>query len=316
VNFDKLQQIDRRILYVILVISVAITLFAGRGTEIPVFPDDSSKDLYIQLMESPADKPIFIQSDWTNSTRGESRGQMVALLRIIMSQDKKFVVFSMGDPQAPQVARDAIRLVNEERRAEGLREYKTWEDYIEMGNFPNAENSLNALGNNIRTAWGPRRRRDSEGRERSVFESPVLQGVQKVNDCGAYVVVTASQTIDFAVERISDKVQLNGMVTGVVGPTVLPYKRAGQIKGLAIGLKGVYDMEYMMEYGLNYAPDGGRAKVEYPQLPDTKLPPVANGKTFGQGATNYLSLHIALGLMILAIVLGNIWMYVSRRGSK
>jgi hypothetical protein len=236
VNFDKLQQIDRRILYVILVISVAITLFAGRGTEIPVFPDDSSKDLYIQLMESPADKPIFIQSDWTNSTRGESRGQMVALLRIIMSQDKKFVVFSMGDPQAPQVARDAIRLVNEERRAEGLREYKTWEDYIEMGNFPNAENSLNALGNNIRTAWGPRRRRDSEGRERSVFESPVLQGVQKVNDCGAYVVVTASQTIDFAVERISDKVQLNGMVTGVVGPTVLPYKRAGQIKGLRHGV--------------------------------------------------------------------------------
>ncbi|MBX3096692.1 MAG: hypothetical protein KF812_07505 [Fimbriimonadaceae bacterium] len=315
-NADKLQKIDRRWLYVILIVSVAITLLVGKGTEIPVYPDDSSKDLYITLMNVPEDKPVFIQSDWTNSTRGESRGQMMALLRVLMSNNRKFVIYSMGDPQAPQVARDAIRMVNEERRKEGLDDFKSWEDYIELGNFPNAENSLNALGNNIRSAWGNRRRPDTTGVDRSVFESPVLANVQKVSDCGAYVVVTASSTIDFAVERISDKVNLNAMVTGVVGPTVLPYKRAGQVKGLAIGLKGVYDMEYMMKYGLNHQLEGGVIKVDYPQKPEVSLPPVPNGQTFGQGATNYLSLHIALGLMILAIILGNVGMFVGRKGGK
>ena len=100
--WSKLQTLDRRILYAVLVVTTAASLFIH--VEIPVNADVSSKDLYIALMDIPPEKTILIESDWTNSTRGESAGHFEALMRILMSRGQKFAIYSLADPQAPQVA--------------------------------------------------------------------------------------------------------------------------------------------------------------------------------------------------------------------
>lgn len=309
--WEKAQAIDRRFLYAVLIVLTAASLFFK--TEIPVNPDDSSKDLYVSLMTIDPSKTVLIESDWTNSTRGESAGHFEALMRILMNRDIKFVIYSLADPQAPQVARDALRRILDERESQGLRVYQPWVDYLDLGYFPNAEGHMQALGNNIRTAWGGKKEFDEGGVERDIFLSPVLSGVRVIGDASLLVVVTASSTTDIAVERLYGKVNLGFMVTGVMGPNALPYYQARQIVGMGVGLKGVYDVEFMMRYGVNYRAEGAnRPKVPFRDQ-EVVIPPVEQGTTFGRGAMYFLPLHVALGLMILAIIVGNVAMFASRK---
>ena len=311
--WERAQTTDRRVLYAILIVCTVISLFFK--TEIPVNPDESSKDLYIALMKLDPEKPVFIESDWTNSTRGESAGHFEALMRILMVRDIKFVIYSVADPQAPQVARDALMRIQQEREKQGLKVYEPWVDYLDIGYFPNAEGHVQAIGNNIRTAWGGRKERDNQGRDRNIFESPVLSGVKVVGDASILIVCSASATVDIAVERLYGKVPLGFMVTGVMGPNALPYYQSKQIVGMGVGLKGVYDVEYMMQYGVNYKGEDGAAKPKVEYKPDETIviPPVAVGTTFDRGARYFLPLHVALTLMILAIIFGNVAMFASRK---
>ncbi len=308
--WNKAQKLDKRILYVVLIVLTALSLFVK--VEIPVNPEASSIDLYVALMDIPTDKTVLVETDWTNSTRGENAGHFECLMRILMTQKVKFVLYSISDPQAPQVARDALLRINEERKAQGLKVYEPWVDYIDLGYFPNAEGHANAMANNLRTAWGGRKERNESGVDTDVFQSPPLKGIQSVGDAGMLLVVSASSTIDIVVERLAGRVPIGFMVTGVMGPNALPYHQSGQILGISVGLRGVYDTEYMMKYGVNVAGPDGKVKVAYKDK-SRVIPPTSEGTTMDRGAKYFFPLHVALLLMILAIVFGNVAMFASRK---
>lgn len=309
--WDKLQAVDRRVLYSILFVVLSFPLFLT--ISFPVDPDPSSKDFYAAVTSVPEDKTVFLQSDWTNSTRGENGGHLEALLRILMSKKQKFVIYSLADPQAPQVFRDVIRRINEERKAQGLEVYTPWNDYVDLGFFANAEGTTVSIGNDVKKLFGTRRIKNPEGVEKNVFESPVMHPITQIGDAGLFIIVTASNTIDYAVQRLTGKVDMVCACTGVIGPSALVFYQSGQLKGVAVGLKGVYDVEYMMANGLNQAGADGKKLVEFPQKPDVSADKVAQGTTFSRGAKYYASLHAALGLVILAVILGNIGMLASRK---
>lgn len=313
--WEKMEKIDRRWLYLVLLVLTSAGLFIP--VEVPVRPDKTSLALYVEFDKVDRDKTIFIQSDWTNSTRGENAGHFEAVIRYMMATERKFVVYSFADPQAPQVARDALRRVIQARGAAGLKKYKHGEDYLVLGYFPNAEAQTFAMATNIRTAWGARKYKNEKGEKRPIFESPVLAGVNDISDVGFLMIVTASGTIDIAIERISGKqVPIGCMCTGVVGPQVLPYFQAKQVVGVAVGLKGVYDFEYMMKYGVNVKDSEGIVKVAYDADPTLVIPAITAGETFGRGKSYYATMHIALLLLIVAVVIGNIGMLVNRKRRK
>lgn len=308
--WQKMQEVDRRVLYLILLVLTSAGLFIpGR---VPVDPDQSSKDLYITLMQLDPTKTMLIESDWTQSTRGENAGHTEALLRLVMNRGIKFVVYTLADPQAPQVFRDVLRRMNDERVANGMEPYRPYEDYIDLGYFPNAEGQANSMANDIRKAWAGKKQKNVAGQELDIWTSPVLKDVRKVGDASLLMIVTASATVDIVVERLYGKVTLACMCTGVTGPGVLPYYQAGQMAGIGIGLKGVYDMEYMLTYGLNVPDKDGKVQVRYPNKSQIRIEPLPMPITFGRGAGYYATLHVALILLILAVALGNLGMFFGR----
>ncbi|MCU0316273.1 MAG: hypothetical protein MUC92_06745 [Fimbriimonadaceae bacterium] len=313
-NWSKLQNVDRRVLYVILLVATSLGLFLP--SRIPNDPEPAAKDLYALLMQLPEDKPVIIQSDWTNSTRGETMGHLEALCRILMSRRIKFVIYATADAQAGQVALNVIRQINEERKKAGLVTYREGVDYIYLGVFPNAEGAGQNMRNDIRKAWGTRQTKvDGQAGRVPVFDTAVLRNMRSVSDASLMVVITASATIDVAVQRLSDKVTMACMSTGVVAPSLLPFYQAGQLKGFAGGLRGAYDMEYMMAHGINYSPTPGQEpKVTAEKFGE--IPPVPEGKSFERAARYFGTLHIALTLLILAVVMGNVGMFVAKKKAK
>ena len=309
---EKLMSVKRHTLYLLLIVATSVPTFFS--ITLPNKPDQPSIDFFTTVMALPEGSTILIETDWTKSTRGDSMAQMQALLRILMRHNIKFAIYSTADPAAPQVARDTIGRLSEERRAKGERPYVRWEDWVDLGYFPNSEATNNAIATNIRKAFAGKTEVPGVGQPaRDVFRSPVLSKIQKVGDMPLLLVVTASKTFDIIVERLYGKVPLAAMVTGVMGPECTVYYASGQMVGLCVGLKGALDIERLMESGVNNPP-------EKPVVVNKKSPEVVPGFpgaiNEGNGKAYYPTLHVALALMILAVVIGNIGMVLTRKGAK
>ncbi|MEQ1932970.1 MAG: hypothetical protein ABL962_03695 [Fimbriimonadaceae bacterium] len=284
---EKLLSIPRPVLFLLLIVATALPLFFP--IKLPNEPKPEAKALFEAFKAIPDGGTVVIQSDWTESTRGESRGQMDAVLRILMRKNVKFAICAVADPQAPQVARNVVADLNLERKLAGKAEYQKWDDWVNLGFFPNGEGLGQSIRANIRDAFGMKRDSKPGQPERSVFESPVLSKVKTVSDLDMYIVVTGTKSIIVALERFSDKVKMGGLVTGVMGPETLNYYSSGQLVGLSAGLKGVFDMETLMD-------------VEYP-----------GEKNLDKGAKYIVTLHVAVFLLILAVIIGNIGVLMTRR---
>lgn len=309
---QKLQAMPSRALYLILMVLVIIPLFIDKP--VPTAPKAPAIALFSTLMTLPTDRPVIVQSDFTNSTRGENRGQFEALMRILMRRNIKFALLSVADPQAPQVARNALGFINEQRKAAGQKQYQVWEDYIDLGYFPNAEGTAVSMANNLRNAWKSKRNKAPDGNLRNVFESPVLQNVQTIEDCSMMIDITGSNTLNVLIERIGTKTQLAAMVTGVMGPESLIYFTSGQLVGLANGLNGVVDIEWLMDKGVNYPDEKGKIAIAGPgpQIPPFRIPGDPN---LARGMKYYLALHVAFVVIILVVILGNVGMALTRRSA-
>ena len=309
---EKLQSIPKQVIYLLLIVVTTIPLFVN-GT-VPNKPVDSSIDLYATLMTLPTDKPVLIASDWTGSTRGESKGAFKSILRILMRRGVKFAIYSAADPQAPRVAQDVIEELNLERAAKNEPRYERWNDWINVGYFPNAEAATNGISQNLKSAFAGRKDFPPGAPPRDVFQSPVLQGMSRIQDFPLLVVITASKTSNITVERIYGKTPIAFAVTGVMVPETQVFYQSKQIIGFAGGLKGVYDMEQLMESGINNpGPDGKIAIASDKYGP---IPGFPGAENTGQGTKYYPTLHFALALMILMIVLGNVGMFLKKREAK
>lgn len=286
---DKLQSVPKPVLYIILILLTAGPLFVK--ISVPNDPQDSSKAFYDNLMAIPDGSKVLVASDWTNSTRGESSGAMEAMLRIMMRKGIKIAVYSTGGADCPQVARNLIKEVSRSEVAKGGKPYVPFEDYVVLGYFPNSEGTTNAINNNIRAAFAGKKDFIPGSAPRDVMQSPIFSGVNSVSDFKYLIVVTASKTSEITIERIKNT-PLMFMVTGVMVPETRNYYASKQIVGLVGGVKGVYDMETMME-------------KDFP-----------GKQNAGRGTAYYLSLHFAIALLILAVLVGNVAMFASRRRAR
>lgn len=297
----RLQSLPKPAIYFILILVTTIPLFFKM--KVPNTPDPASIDLYTRLMTLPTDKPILIASDWTGSTRGESKGAFNAIVKILMRRGIKFAIYSTGDPQAPRVYQDAIAELNAERVRRGEKPFERWNDWVNVGYFPGSEAATNGIATDIRATFGGRKENAPGQGQRDVLGSPVFQGVNKVSDFSLLLVITASKTSNFTIERIKKgQPPLAMAVTGVMVPETNNFYQSGQIIGFAGGLKGVYDLEGLMDTGIPTA---------NPPIPG--FPGMENA---GQGTAYYPTLHFAMFLLIVMVVIGNVGMFLSRRGTR
>lgn len=314
---QKLSSLSSQTLYLLLIVICAGSLLAFPKTELPSKPEEQSTDLYVALSQLTPDKPILVQSDWTNSSRGESAGQFEALLRILMRKNVKFLLYSVGDPQAPQVARGVITNINEERKKAGLPVYELWRDYVDGGYTADPSGAFaTSMKSNIRAAFQGKKNKNDKGDQEEIFKSPVLASVKSIKDFQLLVNITASGTMDFLIARVGGSVPLSLMCTGVIGPQMQQYYAAGQLVGLSIGLKGVYDVERMMEYGVRGSgvPSNGPndKRLVSNNHSDVDIPPFTGQINLDRGSKYNTALHFALALMILAVFAGNLSLIAQR----
>jgi hypothetical protein len=180
----------------------------------------------------------------------------------------------------------------------------------------NSDVAINNVGQDVRKLFTSKRGTDDTGKLRSVMESPVLEKIQKVRDFKLVIDITASKTSDYHVQYISaKKVPILLAVTGVMVPETDVYYNSGQVVGFLGGLKGVYDLEVMMDKGLNVPDKDGVIIASSTKIKD-KIEGFPGKDNTGNGSKYYPTLHFALFLMIVLVVIGNLEMVAARKGVK
>ncbi len=282
--WNRLQTIDRRIIYAVLLGVILIPLFFP--ITLPTYPSKQSQDFYDTIervaKESP-NKIVIIDGQWSPSTRGENQWQTQAIVTHLMQRHLHFAILSF-DTQNNTVTQTQI--VEPLAKKYG---YVYGKDYVNWGFRPIASfvPTIKGLVTNIPGTI----KKDYKGTPITQFA--VMKGIKTRDDVGALVEITASATAEYwlGLFEQNDNPPFLFAPTAVMAPTYYPYLDANQMSGMLTGIKGAGDYEGLLI-------KGGLLKTP----------------SFGTRAAGALSLVYAL--IILLIVFGNVGYYAGRAAQR
>jgi len=278
--WSRMQTIDRRIIYAVLLVFILIPLFFPFSPK--TYPSKQSQDFFDTVervsKESP-NKLVIVDGWWSPSTRGENQWEAQAVVTHLMVRHLHFAILSF-DTQNNTVTQTQI--VEPLAKRYG---YVYGRDYVNWGfrPVPSFEPTLKGLVTDIPHTI----KKDYKGTP--LDQIPVMKGIRTRDDVGAVVEVTPSATAEkwLGLFEQNNNPPFLFAPTAVMAPTYYPYLDTKQMAGMLTGIKGAGDYE-----GL---------------LIDAKL---LDKPSFGTRAAGALSL--VYGLIILLIVLGNVGYYAQR----
>ncbi len=277
--WDRLQTIDRRVIYAILIGVILIPLFLP-GLSLPTYPSKQSQDFYNtveQVAKQSPQKIVIVDGQWSPSTRGENQWQAEAIVTHLMMRHVHFAILSF-DTQNNTVMQTLVVAPLAKKYG-----YVYGRDYINWGYRPAAVfvPTVKSLVVDIPGTI----KKDYKGTP--VTDFPVMKGIKSRADVGAVIEVTptASGDVWLGLFEQNNTPPFLFAPTAVMAPTYYPYVDTGQIAGMLTGIKGAGDYEGLL-----------------------------GTHSFGTRAAGALSL--VYGLIILLIIVGNVGYYAARGATR
>ncbi len=282
-NFwDRLQTIDRRAIYGVLLAFILASLFLP--SSLPNYPAQQSQDFYDTIERVAADpasahKIVIIDGMWSGSTRGENQWQAQALVTHLMKRHLHFATLAFDTQNNTLMQTDVVAPLAKQYGSVYGRDYVNW-GYRPYASFvPTVKGLATDIPGTIK--------KDYKGTD--ISSLPVMKGIKNRGDVAAVVDITPMQTTEtwLGLFEQNNNPPFLFSPTAVMAPTYYPYLDSGQISGMLTGIKGAGDYESLLKsHGL---------------IKDTG---------FGSRAASALSLVYAL--IILLIILGNVGFYAGR----
>ena len=280
--------IDRRILYLIALLVMALPLFMN--VPLPVAKNPNSLNFFnrIQNLDQSNGKNIVLFcANFSPDTKGESLPQGASIIRHMLTSGKKFAIFtfSSGAPAGQELANSEAQDVANELNAKrpSDKQLKYGVDWVNLGYKPATLPILQSLPRDIPGWFG----RDSRGTP--VADIPVMKGIKDYNDIGLVIDVSPSGTYLWLMPAITDKYRKPLLLapTSVMVPDIYPFVKSGQVAGLLRGILGAAEYESLLK-------ERGLAPTTY------------------KGTRQMTSVAALDAYIILLIVIGNVAYFRSR----
>lgn len=278
-----LNNLDRRVLYLLLAVVIAIPLLIPAISKTLPKPaiTEPTRSFHATVEEVAKDptaqgKIVIVSCNFGAGTLAENLSQCEAVVRHLMMRKLKFALFCFNDPQGRTLGQQVVDKLAKDY------DYQYGRDYVNFGYRPAgaAVALLKTAVNDLPGAMG----KDSKGTP--IADIPCMKGVKSVNEVSLIVEVAAAATIDVWVQffqRAGKKpVPTIYCPTSVMATEAIPMLETGQLQGMLIGLKGASEYEGLLEK-----------------------------EGFASAASSSLSLsHL---LIILLIILGNVGMFIEKQ---
>ncbi|MDH7600955.1 MAG: hypothetical protein QHI38_02280 [Armatimonadota bacterium] len=274
---EKLQTIDRRVLYLLIAAVIAVPLLQ-RPSRHPRIVFAEVRNAYETLQKVPKNKIVIISCVWGPGTRAENEPQTRAIIRHLLMQGTRFVILSWDQLGSQLTYEDASEISSELGKRYGT-------DWVHLGYNPGPMYAIiRGLGKSFQEVF----KVDRFGKKlRSI---PATRNVRDYRDIGAVVEITPSGTVASWIAYFNQPfdVPLIFCPTAVMSAEAYPYLDSGQLDGMLNGVIGAAQYETLIG--------------------------MENERTYAAAAAWALSCaHI---FIIVLIVLGNLGYALSKRSTR
>ncbi len=228
------RHLDRRIIFLLMVLGVAIPLLMKIGLPVRVTPDVRNVYTYIDSLKPGS--ILLISYDHDTGTLPEMVPMSTAILRHAFSKDLRLVGMALR-AEGSAIGRQAFRKVGDEfAKKEGI-------DYVFLGYRPELTATILGLGTSIDRVFP----RDDRGI--SISELPLMTDIHTYADIALVISISDDDTpvywINYANARYQVKVA--PAVTAVMATTFFPFLDSHQAVGMIAGLKGAAEYERLIK---------------------------------------------------------------------
>jgi hypothetical protein len=231
----RLSRIDRRVLFLIILVCVIIPLLVGARMRMTVTPP--VRDLYDTIESLEPGSYIWLAADYDPGSMPELMPMNIALAEHLFRRNIRIISASLWPPGPPLSQR-----VLETIGAKYGKKYGR--DFVNLGFKEGREAVMVSSAEDLRRTFP----QDYFGT--SWDRVPMLDDIGSLRDVEMIVCVSAGYPgIKEWIQQIATRydIMIGGGVTAVSGPEMYPYIQSGQLVGLLAGMKGAGEYEQLVE---------------------------------------------------------------------
>jgi len=231
---NKLADIDRRYIFVLIFISLAIpTIYPF---DMPIEPSKEVRAIHEKIESLPPGSPVLLSMDYDPSSKPELYPMTIALLRHMFAKDLHVLGMTHW-PAGRDLAKGAIQSVAKEMgKVEG-------EDYVYFGYAAGGISLIINMGQDLYSAF------PADSRGVATKEIPMLKKVKSLKELSYAVTLAAGSTVEWWIVYGAEKYgfEMGAGCTAVIAPDLYPFLQAGQVNGLLGGIKGAWEYEALIK---------------------------------------------------------------------
>ena len=280
--FILLGSLDRRIIFLIVGLSVLIPLLKPEWVSLPIRPRPESQIVFNEINKLNEGDKILLSFDYGPSTKPEIHPMSIAILKHLFAKNIHVYGFALW-PDGNFMSTEAFSEVSHDYGKEyGI-------DYVNLGYKPGAEAVVKGIAADIRALYTV----DLKGTP--INDIPMMKDVANITDFDFVFSLSAgfpgsTEWVQYACDP--KNIPLSTGVTSIQVTDILPYVENGQIRGILAGMPGAAEYESLVE-------------VELKEMELSVKPGKASGMMAAQS--------IAHVVMVLFIIFGNITYYITRK---
>ncbi len=232
-TFEKLQNLDKRVFYLLMALAIAIPTIRPIGLPVDVTP--SVQKTFDFVSGLPDGSTVLIGFDYEPGDEIDLNPQIQALFHQFVPKKIKVVAIA-SFPAGPTFAEECFKVL------EGYG-YEYGKDYVNLGHYAGAEATLAAFGNNPTTIYS------QDWRGTPISSIPLMSEIKSMKDFSMAMTLNDGPTGGTGThEWVRQAVMAHGTplimgVTGVLAASNETYVQSGQCKGILAGLRAAAEYE-------------------------------------------------------------------------
>lgn len=224
---------DRRIIYILLLLALAVPLIRPLGLPIPISSETRQSYDFVNGLGS--DAKVLISFGYGPSVAAELTPEANIILAHLAQKGIKTYAVSQsvdGDKLAAGIVKDAFTAAH---KVAGV-------DYVYLGYLAGGESGLAAMSDSIAAVF------TTDSQKTPLAQLPIMTGVEKISSFDLVIDLEGSGVAPW-VRQVYTKNNVNLIfgVMAVMASGTVPYVQAGQAVGMLTGLKGAAEYEALMQ---------------------------------------------------------------------
>lgn len=283
--FISLGSLDRRIIFLIVGLSVLIPLLKPEWIDLPIRTTPESQIVFDEINKLNAGDKMLLSFEYSPSTKPEIHPMAIAILKHLYAKNIQVYGFALW-PDGNFMSTEAFSEVSDDY------DKKYGVDYVNLGYKPGGEAVIKGIASDIRTLYPA----DLQGT--SINDIPMMKDVVNIEDFDFVFSLSAGypgskEWVQYACDP--NNIPLSTGCTSIQVTDIMPYVENDQIRGILAGMPGAAEYESLVEAELQ--------KMEIAVKP---------GEASGMMAAQSIA-HVVI---VLFIIFGNISYFITRKKNR